>query len=258
MTTITLTTDFGLRDHYSALLKGTLLQRQPDLRLVDITHQIRTYDIVQAAFLFGSAWQYFPKGSIHIISVNDQAPSNPEFILVEDSGHFFLGPNNGLFGLIFGRKPEKAWQLPEFKQQGFYQAHLLAQAVEQICEMGKPESWAQPLELLVERITLQPVIGPDQIKGMVIHIDGYENVICNVRKELFERVGQERPFAIYFKRHDPIKRMHHHYSEVEVGQPLCFFNAAGFLEIAINLGKAATLLGLNEEDTIQIEFFDHD
>ena len=106
---------------------------------------------------------------------------------------------------------------------------------------------------MVQRITLQPVIAPAQIRGAVIHIDNYDNVVMNVTRTLFEKVGRGRNFQLYFKRHDPITKLSENYNDVPIGDTLCIFNS-DYLEISINMGKAAEMLGLKIEDGIQIDF----
>ena len=93
-----------------------------------------------------------------------------------------------------------------------------------------------------------------QIRGSVIYVDHYENVIVNVQKELFERVRNGRHFQLFFKRHDPITQLSRQYHDVSIGETLCLFNDAGYLTIAINMGKAASLLGLKLDDMVQIDF----
>ena len=107
---------------------------------------------------------------------------------------------------------------------------------------------------MVQRITFQPVISPNRIRGAVIYIDQYENVISNISRELFERIGKNREFELYFKRHDPILKLSRNYFDVAVGETLCLINSAEYLELAINMGKASSMLGLKLEDTIQIDF----
>ena len=111
-----------------------------------------------------------------------------------------------------------------------------------------------PVMEVERRIALQPVISTAQIRGSVIYIDHYENVIVNVQEELFERVRNGRDFQLFFKRHDPIVCMSNHYHDVNIGETLCLFNEAGYLTIAINMGKAASLLGLKLDDMVQIDF----
>ena len=88
----------------------------------------------------------------------------------------------------------------------------------------------------------------------MIYIDNYENAIVNIDRTLFEKVGRNRPFSLYFKRNDPITRLSEDYSDVPVGETLCLFNPSAYLVIAINMGKASSMLGLKVEDTVQIDF----
>lgn len=256
MPIVTLTSDFGWRDYYLAMMKGALLSEYPDLTIVDLTHSINNYDIVQAAFLFKNAWSGFPKGTIHVISVDDYAGTEKRFLATSHQGHFFVAPDNGLFSLIFENGlPKEFYQLDFEETSNFPLRTAYAKAVAHIAS-GKPINEIGPkVTGVVQRITLQPVTSPTQIRGSIIYVDNYENVITNVDRELFERIGNGRDFKLFFKRHDPIDKLSQHYAEIPVGEVLCLFNSASYLEIAINMGKAASLLGLKVEDTIQIDFY---
>lgn len=254
MPVVTLTTDFGRKDHYVAVIKGALLQRDERLNLVDITHQISNYDIVQAAFIFRQAWPAFPAGSIHLLSVNDLYSPDKRFLVTRLAGHFFIGPDNGLFSLIFDPIPEEIYELAIPEEERFPMSTVFAGAVGHFLEKKNPEELGPPAGDIVQRLTFQPVIGPSRIRGAVIHVDNYENVIVNISRELFEQVGRQRPFSLFFKRHDPITQLSRHYYDVPVGETLCWFNSADFLEISINMGKASSLLGLEVEDTVQVDF----
>lgn len=254
MPVVTLTTDFGLQDYYVAVIKGTLLRRDDHLNLVDITHQVNNYDIVQAAFIFRNAWRSFPAGTIHLLSVNDLYSSNKRFLLVHHEDHFFVGPDNGLLSLVFQPFPEVVYEIPFPPEAVFPVGELFAIAVDHINSEKPLNEIGPPAGDIVQRISFQPVIGPSYIRGTIIHVDNYENAVVNISKSLFEQVGRNRPFALFFKRHDPITKISRHYYDVPVGETLCRFNSSGFIEIAINMGKAGSLLGLNVEDTVQIDF----
>jgi S-adenosylmethionine hydrolase len=254
MPVVTLTTDFGLKDYYVALIKGTLLRRDDRLTLVDITHQINNYDIVQAAFIFRNAWKSFPEGTIHLLSVNDFYSPDKRFLAIQHEGHYFVGPDNGLLSLIFQPFPKTAFEIPFPEEEAFPIGEIFARTVDHIIAGTPLREIGRPAGDIVQRITFQPVIGPSYIRGAVIHVDNYENAIVNISKTLFDQVGRSRPFALFFKRHDPITKISRHYYDVPVGDTLCLFNSAGFIEIAINMGKAGSLLGLNVEDTVQIDF----
>ncbi len=255
MTIVTLTSDFGNQDYYTAILKGAMLQRNKSLQFVDITHNIKNYDIVQAAFIFRNVWQSFPEGTIHVLSVNDFDSENRAFLAIKHAGHFFIGPDNGVFWLVFEKMPDEVYQLPTSAWSNFPLKDIYSTAVWHITTQKHFAKIGVRREEIVQRIALQPVTGSSQIRGSVIHIDNFENVIVNISRELFEKIGAGRPFSLYFKRHDPITRLSEHYFDVPVGEVLCLFNSADCLEIAINMGCAATLLGLQVEDVVQIDFY---
>lgn len=254
MNILTLTTDFGLKDYYAGMLKGSLLSAHNELNIIDISHNIPNYDIVQAAFVLKNAYPSFPKGTIHLVSVNNFYNNQSAFLVIEHDGHFFIGADNGIFSLVFQNKIEKVVEL-NYQGTGTGEVNrVFAQAAAKIAEGKKLEEIGTPLNEVMERITFQPVVKSTQIVGSVIHVDNYENVITNITRELFEQVAKGRDFNLYFKRHDEIRKLSWHYFDVPVGESLCLFNSAGYLEIAINLGKASSLLGLNIDDTVQIEF----
>lgn len=253
MAIITLTTDFGLKGYYVAALKGTLLSRNPDINIIDISHQINPYDIVQGAFILRNAYRHFPKGSIHLLCV-DNSNKQLSLIAFERDGHFFIGPDNGVFSLIFNELPRQCYRLEVKNGNSFPLNNALAKAVEHLT-FGKPLlEIGLPTGKTERRIALQPVISTSQIRGSVIYIDHYDNVIVNIQRPLFEKVGNGRPFKLFFKRHDPIVQLSQNYHDVAIGETLCLFNAADHLEIAINMGQAASMLGLKLDDMVQVDF----
>lgn len=256
MPIVTLTTDFGTQDFYAGALKGALLQRSPGLQLIDISHQIKPFDIVQGAFVTQHCWREFPAGSIHLLGVNCVYAPDFRFMAARREGHFFLAPDNGILSLLFDDLaqtdlralpvPPDAGHFPVKNIFAEAAAHLAAgEPFEQLGEFAPP---------LLQRISIQPVITPMRIRGTVIHVDNFENVVVNIRREVFESAGNGRPFSLFFKRNDPITRLSDNYCDVPVGEPLCLFNAAGMLEIAINMGRAASLLGLKVEDVVEVVF----
>ncbi len=251
---VTLTTDFGWRDYYVAVIKGAILCKNSDTNIVDITHEIENYNIVQAAFVIRNAWQSFPIGTIHVISVNDFAKYSKGFLAIQYGGQYFIGPDNGIFSLIFSDTKFRAYRIPKTEESKFPLKDIYASAVGHIQQNIPISQIGEYVEDLEQRINLRPVITPSRVQGAVIHIDTFENVIVNIDRQLFEQVGHGRPFNIYFKRHDPINRLSKSYYDVPVGETMAFFNSANYLEIAINMGKASSLLDLKLEDSIQIDF----
>jgi S-adenosylmethionine hydrolase len=255
MPVITITSDFGWQDYYLAAIKGHLLCQTPEYPIVDITHNIESHDIVQAAFIFKNAWKNFPEGSIHLISVKNYYGEKKRFLAFEKKGHYFVGPDNGLFSLVFEAWPEEAvYGLPSDPDQPLPLKEVFALALRHLLSDKTFKKVGPELKDVVRRITFQPVITPHEIRGSVIYVDKYENVFVNISEVLFEQVADGRDFKVFFKRHDPIQKISQHYYEVPVGEPLCRFNSSGYLELAINMGKASSLLGLNVEDAVHISF----
>ncbi len=254
MQIVTLTTDFGLQDYFVPVLKGAILSRHKAVNIVDISHQIKHHDIVQAAFILKNTWSAFPEGTIHVVSVNNLGGERGRFLVFKYENHTFIGPDNGIFTLVFPKlSPANIIEIPFVGLNFEYVREALANAVGQLALNTPLESLGNPARDILQRITFQPVIAPSQIRGAVIYIDNYDNVVSNVTRDLFEKVGRGRPFQLYFKRHDPILGLSKHYNDVPIGETLCLFNS-DYLEVAINMGKAAELFGLKIEDTIQIDF----
>lgn len=251
---LTLTTDFGTHDFHLPRLKAHLLSAVPQLRMVDISHAIPTYDIVRAAFIFDKTWRHFPAGTIHLLSVYDYYQPHGRFLIADYAGHYFLAPDNGIFSLLFGKIPEHTLMLDGYATDDSL-PKIYAAAVARLCA-GEPfATIGQPTNRFTERLAFQPVIGPHYIRGSAVFVDRFENVTTNISRPLFEEVGKGRGFQLLVKRMAPLDGLSFGYHDVPEGEALCRFDSDDQLEIAVNLGKAATLLGIQVEDTVQIEFF---
>ena len=254
MQIVTIISDFGVRDHYTALLKGTILNLNSDINFIDITHQCDTHDIRQASYFLNAVCKRFPKGTIHIVAVNNYYDSDFEIILFEYKDQYYLGPNNGVFSLAFDSIEEDQIYkvVSDEGQKDLFE--LLAHGVSLMSQNMSITEVGPPLNHFEKKLDVQPVITNDEIRATIIHIDKYENVIVNVHREFFEHVRKERAFEIFFKYYNPVKKISQVYSDVPVGEAVCLFNSANYLEIAINMGKAASQLDLAKDETIQIRF----
>jgi S-adenosylmethionine hydrolase len=250
---LTLTTDFGREDFHLPRLKAELLSAHPGLQLVDISHDIPTYDIVRAAFVFKKVWAHFPKGTLHLLSVYDYYQPRGRFLATYVEGHYFVGPDNGIFSLIFGEIPEQTYVLDGYDADTPL-SETYARAVNHLARKKPFHEIGLPTTRYTERLAFQPVIGADYIRGTVVFIDRFDNVTTNITRETFEEVGEGRGFRLLLKRMAPLDGLSFRYHDVPEGEPLCRFDSDGYLEIAVNLGRAAQLLGISVEDSVQIEF----
>jgi len=176
-------------------------------------------------------------------------------LLIQHEGHFFIGPDNGVFSLLFEQKPEECYIIPYDTLSITTYKEVFAKVVGYIINQINLSSIGEKIEEITQRLSLQPITGETLIRGSVIHIDHFENVVLNITRELWNRYSYYRRFALFFKRHDPITELSQIYADVAIGENLCLFNSANHLEIAINMGKAASMLSLDIEDTVQVEFY---
>ncbi len=264
---ITLTTDWGDNDYYAGAVKGRLYSLLPDVRVVDITHNISPFDTAHAAYVLKNSFEMFPEGTVHIIGVDTEDFATPttvqSHVALRYKDHFFIGADNGVFSLILeGNKAETVVELTtpfnavsgkmkfsfSSRDRFAFAAVHLAKGND-ILELGKQ------LEGLKELMMFNPSYTKDYIKGVVIHVDHFENVITNISESLFEKLAEGRKFKILFK-HTELDKISKLYSDVREVEPLALFNGAGLLELALNRSNISGLLGLRKNDAVLIEFFD--
>lgn len=256
MPIITLTSDWGLKDHYLAVVKGSIYSLIPNANIVDVSHLIPKFDIAQAAYILKNAYSYFPKGSIHIIGVNTIASIESPHIGILYDGHYFIGADNGIFSLMFDGLPEKIIELEISQDSDYFTFSTKDVFVKAACHIamgGKIEDLGFTVESLNNKSSFRPIIDENSIKGMVVYVDVYENVITNISESLFKSVQKGREYQIEIRR-NTIKRLSKSYNDVPEGEILALFGSNGLLQIALNIDKAKSLLGLSIYDAIEINF----
>jgi len=276
MAIITLTTDFGIKDHFVGVLKGSIYTELPEVNIVDISHGISPFNIQECAYILQNSYHNFPRGTIHIVGVDSEATRENQHIAVLVDGHYFVSANTGVIGLITSElNPEKVVEIniPDPIQGSFPVMSVFVQVACHIARGGTLEVVGKPFTDLKLLREFSPRVSEDgkKIIGSVIYIDNYGNVVTNIRKSLFESHRKGSGFELH-ARNQKIKEIHNSYSDIidftleknkrkGDGDLLAIFNSAGYIELAIyksnlnTVGGAATLLGLDYRDTIIIDFF---
>lgn len=275
MAIITLTTDFGLKDHFVAVLKGSIYTELPDAKIVDISHDISPFDIHECAYILENSYHNFPKGTIHIVGVDSEATKENKHIAVLVNGHYFISANTGVVGLITSKmKPDKVVEIsiPNPLHGSFPVMSVFIKVACHIARGGTLEVVGKPFDNLKELREFSPRIVEDgkQIIGSVIYIDNYGNVVTNIEKHLFDAYRNGREFELHARNYK-IKTIHKAYSDIidftmdknqrkGDGDLLALFNSSDYIELAIyksnlnTVGGASTLLGLGYRDVIIIDF----
>lgn len=266
MAILTLTTDLGTKDHYTAAVKAAAFRQIPDVRIADVSHEVPAFNISEAAFLLRNVWRDFPEGTIHIIGTDTRWSKATPYAVVRKEGHYFIAADNGVFSLLFDSPEDsEVYHLrttgeedPGFPTKSvFIPAAAAIAAGKALGDIGIAASGYKV------RPSVHPVAEYDNIRGTVIYVDRYGNVITNITRTLFEERIGHRTFSIVLRRGDrDLKRISRTYDEVQEGEKVALFTSGGYLEIAINRGTqdsgggASSLLGLRKNDVVRIEFED--
>jgi len=260
MPVITLTTDMGLKDYYVAAVKGAIMKQIPGAQIVDISHNIHSFNIIEAAFIIKNSYPEFPEGTIHIVGVNYESVKDRAInVVIEHKGHFFIGTDSGIFSMIFDTLPEKMVELKASGVNGFHTfavKNAYVEAAAKIAKGEKIETLGIPLENPEQKLMFKPTFEAGRIiKGVITYVDSYYNIFTNITEKDFNNFGKGRSFEIFFSNKNyNISTINKSYGDVPAGERLALFGATGYLEIAINQGAAAKLLGMRVSETVRIEF----
>ena len=255
MALITFMSDFGDNDHYVAAVKARILGINPELRIVDVSHTITPFDITHGSYVLRSVFREFPPGTVHLVAVNTIDHESDNFIIINMEGHNFIGPDNGLFSLISEEQPQKIIQLsnPDIEYSVFPTRDIMARATAMLAGGTQIEELGVITTDFKRLLGRQLKATKKQISGNVIRIDHFGNAITNIDQEIFNIIQKERGFAVKFGR-ETIRNIHSGYASVEPGECFVVFNSNGFLEIGINKGSAAELMGLGFDTPVMINF----
>jgi len=258
MHVITLTSDWNENDYYVASIKGKLLSGCPEATIIDISHNIKSFNTAQAAFVVRNSYPSFPDDTIHLIAVNTEPEKGGQLLAARMKNQFFLCADNGMLGLLGGEEPEMVVRLNHSLVEKPLSFITLDLFVEVACALVKGASITEvgvPTTQYNRQTPLRPTLEDHTITGSVIYVDSFSNAITNISKELFDRIGKGRAFQIFVQsKHYMLQHINVHYNESPPGDLLAIFNSAGLLEIAIRNGNAAGLLNLNTNSSVRIEF----
>lgn len=259
MPILTLTTDWGICDPSVGSFKGSLLSRNLSLQIIDISHDIRHFDTLTAAYVVKTTFRKFPKGTIHFIGLCGEEEQNIDcpYIIVETEDHFLVGYDSGVFSLILDNEESKKIYSIKAANHGERKKNeeLILEALTDLTNGKSAAKIGELKESYVINYFAFPTIDANAIRATIIYIDSFGNAVLNITKEVFDKECKNRPFVIYMRRSEYIiTKISSSYEDVSYGEIVAFFNSNDQLEIALNKSKAAGLLGLKVMDAIRIDF----
>lgn len=274
MSIITLTTDFGLKDHFVGAIKGKILSNLPQAQIIDISHAIDLFNIAEASYVIKSAYNSFPERTIHIIGVDSEVTIQNKPIVLEWQKQYFICADNGILSLLLQKEtPQNLYEITigSSLEKKNSDMDIFLFVATHLAKGGNLNTIGVPIENLkpIHEIQANTELDKNTIKGNVIYVDHFGNCVTNITKELFYSIGEGRQFEVQFGT-KTIKKIHQSYSDFSVrenytlkdyeGEKLALFNEAGFLEIAIyksnpnTVGSANSLLGLKYRDVVTVRF----
>lgn len=272
MSIITITTDLGYRDPYLAMVKGLILQKQPETKIIDLACDVNKHAHNEAAFALKSALPYFGKNTIHLFAVKylnssdtrtDLAIDNTRYLLTKYREQYILCPDNGVITLIDKEFNEPVYQLyfENESQHAFYLRDIFVEVASKLIKQVPIEEFSSPTQDYCRLFAFESFTTPGNIQGNVLYEDDFGNLITSITKQEFEKAVGKKRFSIPLPSGD-VEKIYNTYDDVKIGDVVCFFNSMDLLEIAL-FGQSATKVAMKRHvltkykiDKIIVQIYD--
>jgi hypothetical protein len=260
VTFIALTTDFGTVDHYVAAMKGVILTIAPQVRLIDVTHEVTPHDIVMGAFTLRSVWPWFPRGTIHVAVVDPGVGSERRILLGRYDGRYVIAPDNGLITLV-----HRATRLEEMRvvenrhyffgnpSATFHGRDIMAAVAAHLANGVKTRDFGRK----TDRVEMLPIAHrcdtiARRITGRGLYVDRFGTIITNIhRNDLTGAVTTDRELEVTVNA-QPLGPVRDYFDQVAPGEALALVGSTGYLEIAVNRGRAVERFGPPEDLKVEV------
>lgn len=242
-------------------MKGVILGINPDVRIVDISHDIAPQDVMEGAFVVRDAAYHFPADTIHVIVVDPGVGTARRPVALRCRKQFFVGPDNGILPLLLdGTPPERCVELddPSYWRSAdvsttFHGRDIFAPAAAHLSAGVELDRLGSKVDALTPMQWALPITDEQGVQGWVVHVDRFGNCITNVSREMIEERRGERPIKC-FVGSAILEGTRQTYASVEAGEPLMHYNSSDMLEVSVNSGNAAELLSIRKGDPVNILF----
>lgn len=259
---VALLTDFGGRDHYAGAVKGAILSASPEAVLVDVVHDLDAHDVLEGAYALDACYRAFPAGTVFVAVVDPGVGSARRGLGIEAGGYRFVGPDNGIFTFILAAHPEARVHSLEnaglFRHQvaPTFHARDIFGPVAGHLAAGLPLDHVGPP---VERPVLLATDGlrkvGDEWETTVLHVDRFGNLTTHLRQEELERILEKvegDPTQVVLVVEGFVLPLVRTYSDVPDGEPCALVGSSGRLEVSVNRGNAARLIGAGKGAPVRI------
>jgi S-adenosylmethionine hydrolase len=248
---ITLTTDYGTSDHLVGTMKGVILKINPDVTIVDITHSVTAYDLLDGALAIGSAYSYFPPKTVHVVVVDPGVGTERRPLLVSAQNQYFIAPDNGVLSVIFEQEDnvvvrhanvEHYYLNPVSKT--FHGRDVFAPVAAWLTKGWQTPSMGDEITDFKKFAMPKPKAADGGLKGVVLRVDAFGNLITNFRAEHIPGNAHENGhFQLKVGTH-AVKKLVDTFARGAAGEAIAYIGSSGYIEIGVNKGSAARTLAL--------------
>ena len=256
---ITLTSDFGTADHLVGAMKGVILSINPAARIVDINHHVTPFDILDGALTIANACNYFPPRTIHVVIVDPGVGTQRRPLLVSGQKHYFIAPDNGVLSLILEREScivrhitaEHYFLNPV--SPTFHGRDIFAPTAAWLSKAWQTEAFGEEITDYVRFTMPKAKAAGQSIKGVVLHVDAFGNLMTNLTKEDVPDTAVTSGAIKLSVNGKEIRKLARTFASEAPGEPVAVFGSSGFLEIAVNRGSAARTLDANRGAEVTLD-----
>ena len=257
---ITLTTDYGTNDHLVGVLKGVILRILPNATIVDINHHVVPFDVLDGALTIAAAYRYFPARTVHMVVVDPGVGTARRPILVNADQFYFVAPDNGVLSLIYER--ESAVSVRHITSEHyflnpvsntFHGRDIFAPVAAWMAKTYQTEAMGEEISDYVKFALPRPKAAGTAKKGLVLRVDSFGNLVTNFTAEdLPQGAGAEGKIKLQVAG-KPVEKLAQTFAQGAAGEPVALVGSSGFVEIAVNKGQAARVLGANRGAEVILE-----
>ena len=258
---ITLTTDFGLNDHFVGAMKGVMLQAAPDAQIIDISHAVQPFDILDGALTISQAYSYFPSGTVHVVIVDPGVGTARRPIILTGDRHLFVAPDNGVLSLVYARQERISVRhvtaehyFLEPRSNTFHGRDIFSPVASSLAKGVETSRFGEEITDYVRFAAPRPKpVDERTLRGVVLKVDRFGNLITNITPQDIPKLFGEAPAAFKIAiGKGQVSRMCANYAEGGPGEAFGILGSMGFLEIATNRGSAFQLLGVGKGTDVNV------
>jgi S-adenosylmethionine hydrolase len=258
---ITLTTDFGLNDHFVGTMKGVILSIEPEAQIVDISHAVQAFDVLDAALTISQAYTYFPTGTVHMVVVDPGVGTARRPLVVTTERHNFVAPDNGVLSLVYQKEERiharqvtaEHYALQPISNT-FHGRDLFSPVAAYLAKGVDPAKFGEEVTDFVRFNAPRPKPANEStLRGVVLKVDRFGNLITNITAQDVPMLFTEPPaaFKIVVGKRE-ITEIKTAYAQGAPGEVFGILGSMGFLEVAANRASAAQVLGAGKGTDVSV------